>query len=246
MPFPKKIKEEALLRSGRRCCLCLKYKGVKIEVHHIIPESISQDNSLNNAITLCFDCHAEVGHYNPSHPKGNKLTPTELKKHRDRLWKLIAEGKILSEKNLDVQYLELIRKAFDRPAFNTPFRQEGSMENFDKAIGDTILAINTGVLRTRDNQIIQDIGFGKSSLLNDAWKSTLIEIEVNLQDLLALINKGIAKGKIKTCHPFCYCGDDDFLNKIDNERVKIIYLLNSILIDAGIEPLKNTLKDRLK
>ena len=108
MPFPKTIKEKALAKSGRRCCLCLAHKGVKIEVHHINPESISHDNSLDNAITLCFDCHADVGHYNKNHPKGNKYSPKELKMHRDRLWKLVAEGKILEEKPLDHQYLELI------------------------------------------------------------------------------------------------------------------------------------------
>jgi len=105
MPFPPKMKTESLARSGRRCCICLRFKGVKVEVHHIVPEAISHDNSLENSITLCFDCHAEVGHYNPKHPKGNKFTPEELKKHRDRLWDLITRGKVLPENNLDAEYL---------------------------------------------------------------------------------------------------------------------------------------------
>lgn len=69
MPFLPKVREEALVKSGRRCCVCLHYKGVKIEVHHIEPESVSHDNTISNAIALCFDCHAEAGHYNPKHPK---------------------------------------------------------------------------------------------------------------------------------------------------------------------------------
>jgi hypothetical protein len=35
MGFPDKIREEALVRSGRHCCLCHKFCGTKIEAHHI-------------------------------------------------------------------------------------------------------------------------------------------------------------------------------------------------------------------
>ena len=116
MPFPPEVKTESLANSGRRCCLCLRFKGVKVEVHHIIPEVASHDNSLGNSITLCFDCHAEVCYYNPKHPKGNKLKPEELLKHRDRLWGLVSQGKMLPERNLD-------RPSFEprRPRIFNPF-----------------------------------------------------------------------------------------------------------------------------
>ena len=241
MAFSNKTKEKALLKSARRCCICLKYKGVKVEVHHIVPESITQDNTLKNAITLCFDCHSDAGHYNPKHPKGNKFSESELKKHRNRLWKLVQEGKITGEENRDSQFLEMIRKAFDRPVFNTPFRQEGRMENFDKAISDTILALNTGVLRTRDNQIIQELGFGKSSLLNNNWKKDLNEIEVELQDLMVKVAKGLSSGQLKNCNDYCYCGDDKYIDKIDDIRLEIIDKLNKVLMDAYIKPLENLL-----
>ena len=34
------------------------------------------------------------------------------------------------------------------PAFQDDIHQEGRMEDFDKAIEDTLIALNTGVLRT--------------------------------------------------------------------------------------------------
>lgn len=245
MPFPAKIKTEALAKSGRRCCLCLKFKGVKIEVHHIVQESISNDNSLDNAITLCFDCHADAGHYNPKHPKGNKLTAAELRKSRDRLWRLVEEGRILPEENLDSHFLNLMRKIFDRPAFTTPFRQEGRMEDFEKAIDDTVLAINTGVLRTRDNQIIQDVGFGKASLANEGWQEKLTNIEGELLNLRHAVAKALAENKLKCCHAHCYCGDDNTLRNLDKLRVGIIDAINAILDDANIGCLPNTLKSRM-
>jgi len=92
MGFPTKIKEEALVRSGRCCCICKKFEGVFVNVHHIIPESDGGLNDLDNAIVLCLKCHGEVGHYNAKHPIGNKYSPEELKKHRDRWWKTVEKG----------------------------------------------------------------------------------------------------------------------------------------------------------
>lgn len=245
MSFPSHIKLEALSRSGRCCCLCLRYKGVKIEVHHIVPESVSHDNTIENAITLCFDCHSDVGHYNPKHPKGNKITVTELRRHRDRLWKLVEEGKTLPKKNLDSQYLELVRRAFDRPAFTTPFRQEGKMEDFEKAIDDTILALNTGMLRTRDNHVIVDIGFGKSDLVNEGWCTELGKVEGQLLQLRTHVAKALADGRLKCCHAHCYCGDDECIRELDQIRVDIIDSVNGVLSDSGVGAMPNLMKLRI-
>lgn len=92
MPFSNKIREEVLVRSQRRCCICHYFTGTKIEVHHIIPEAQGGRNTIDNAIALCFNCHAEAGHYNPKHPLGSKYSSNELIKHRDNWW-------LLCEKN---------------------------------------------------------------------------------------------------------------------------------------------------
>jgi hypothetical protein len=63
-----------------------------MECHHIVPRSDGGEDSYENCIPLCFDCHAEVGHYNPEHPKGIKFTPEELRGHRDRWYKAIETG----------------------------------------------------------------------------------------------------------------------------------------------------------
>jgi len=86
MPFPNSVKEDALVRSRRCCCLCQEFAGLYTNVHHIVPESDSGSNDLGNAIVLCLRCHGEAGHYNVQHPIGNKYSPDELRRHRDNWW----------------------------------------------------------------------------------------------------------------------------------------------------------------
>jgi len=95
MPFDQTIKEEALVRSKRHCCLCHKFGGRNVNVHHIIPEAAGGPNTLNNAIVLCLTCHADVGHYNPQHPLGLKFRPDEIKRHRDMWWETCSSGTVL-------------------------------------------------------------------------------------------------------------------------------------------------------
>jgi hypothetical protein len=50
-----------------------------------------QEAMTSNAIPLCFECHAEVHHYNPEHPKGRRFGSSELKGHRDQWLRLCGE-----------------------------------------------------------------------------------------------------------------------------------------------------------
>jgi len=48
MEFSRKVRENLLVKSGRRCCLCGKFRGTKILVHHIIPEASGGSNKESN------------------------------------------------------------------------------------------------------------------------------------------------------------------------------------------------------
>ncbi len=96
--WPKHVKDEALVACGRRCCICHQFCGTKIECHHIIPEADGGPSNLENCIPLCLNCHADVGHYNPKHPKGSNYSKEELKAHRDRWFKVMSEIKALEER----------------------------------------------------------------------------------------------------------------------------------------------------
>jgi hypothetical protein len=72
----------------------------------------------------------------------------------------------------DVDIIRFYAQCFDRPAFQDPFMQEGSMEAFDKAIEDTITAINTGCLRSRDGGVLGHAK-GKAFLRNAPWRDQM-------------------------------------------------------------------------
>jgi hypothetical protein len=92
VPFSQRVKEEALVRSRRCCCVCHEFAGVYTNVHHIQQEAKGGGNQLANAIVLCQRCHGEAGHYNTEHPLGNKYSPSELVRHRDEWWEFAARN----------------------------------------------------------------------------------------------------------------------------------------------------------
>lgn len=84
MPFPRNDVEELLTACHRRCCICHRFCGVKIETDHIMPAGDGGPNTIDNAIPVCFECHAEIHSYNDRHPRGRKFRPEELRKHKEQ------------------------------------------------------------------------------------------------------------------------------------------------------------------
>ena len=92
MSFPNNIAEKVLVDCKRSCAICHTFCGIKIELHHIKPKSDGGEDSYDNCIPLCFNCHADAGAYNPKHPKGRKYSEAELKNHRDRWYSKVKDS----------------------------------------------------------------------------------------------------------------------------------------------------------
>jgi hypothetical protein len=84
--FSEEDKIRALLWSNRHCCLCGKACGTDIEIAHIERKGKNKSWEIDNAIPLCYQCHAEIGKYNQQHPRGNKYRPKELKARREQIY----------------------------------------------------------------------------------------------------------------------------------------------------------------
>lgn len=82
MSFPPSVRVQALVACGRYCCLCHKFKGLKIELHHIVQESEGGEDTFENCVPLCFGCHGDMKSIDHNHPKGSKYTPQELRIRR--------------------------------------------------------------------------------------------------------------------------------------------------------------------
>ena len=98
MAFPNEVKIKALVACGRRCCICHKFCGNNMEIHHIRHHAEGGNDTFENAIPLCFDCHAEVGQYDPKHPKGTKFSDKELIGHRDNWYQKVREESVSEKK----------------------------------------------------------------------------------------------------------------------------------------------------
>src|SRR5580765_7384825 len=82
MTFEPKEAEKLLALCHRRCCVCHRFCGSKIELDHMLPRAQGGPDDIDNAIPLCFECHAEVHAYNDKHPRGRKFKPSELRLHK--------------------------------------------------------------------------------------------------------------------------------------------------------------------
>src|SRR5258706_2402853 len=92
MAFPEKEAAKLLAKCHRRCCICHKFCGVKIELAHIEQRADTHNDTIENAIPVCFECHAEIGLYNPRHPKGKRFSEAELRLHRKQ-WLQICRAR---------------------------------------------------------------------------------------------------------------------------------------------------------
>lgn len=132
MPFPRSVRDEALVKSHRRCCVCHEFGGRSVNVHHITQEANGGPNTIDNAICLCLRCHAEAGHFNPRHPMGTKYSPDELSQHRDQWW---AHCKSHPDEPLGL-FLEIHFKARSRSADVHKYRLVVSYTNTLKEAHD--------------------------------------------------------------------------------------------------------------
>lgn len=119
MGFPKRVKDQMLVLCARHCCVCHVNAGLNMEIHHIKPEAQGGENTLDNAIGLCFNCHSFAGHnYNKLHPKGIKYSPEELLLHKANWIKKVEENKITSKDTLvELSIHNKDYKGFLKPMF---------------------------------------------------------------------------------------------------------------------------------
>ncbi|MGQ0763530.1 MAG: HNH endonuclease [Acidobacteriota bacterium] len=111
MPFNRHEVDELLTACHRRCCICHRFCGVKMETDHIVPQADGGPDEIDNAIPVCFECHAEIHSYNDQHPRGRKFRPEELQKHKEQ-WLEICRNRpeafINASRNADVGPLQAL------------------------------------------------------------------------------------------------------------------------------------------
>lgn len=189
--------------------------------------------SSENGIWLCQSC--------------SKLIDSDVKRYTiDKLkkWKELSEQMavldleeaVVSKSDGDKELIKFFIQCFDRPAFHDRICQEGRIEDFDKAIEDTIIALNTGVLRTRDGSILKK-SEGKSAVVNLEWREKLDTI----CDMLVALRKRLRIAKETGAYStygegevmYCFY-DRDLEMWFDSTREEILKILSAICEDIGV------------
>ena len=189
--------------------------------------------SYENGIWLCQSCSKLID------SDVQRYTVDILKK-----WKEISEQMAVLELETgkesglttDREIIKFLVYCFDRPAFRDPISQEGRMEDFDKALEDTIIALNTGILRTRDGSILRK-SEGKSSVNNEEWREKLNVIGDMLSALRRRLKIAKAAGAYSTYGEgeVMYCFSDRQLGEwFDSTREEIVKILSSICEEMGM------------
>jgi hypothetical protein len=130
-----------------------------METDHIEPATESHDHSIGNAIPVCFDCHAEIHSYNPSHPRGHRFTSQELRAHKEQ-WLRICETR-------PEIFVEAARQVDIGPL-------QGLLDELDyNLIASRNLSIETLGSQFRDTQMDRAIREGVISILDDDLKTAI-------------------------------------------------------------------------
>lgn len=165
MAFKESEAAKILAQCHRRCCVCHKFCGVNIEIHHIQHRSKGGSDEIVNAIPLCFECHAEVNHYNPTHPKGRKFSETELTEHKKQwleICKKKPEALVSAPRAQDIGPLEgmLLELKFNKDVVDL---EQSPTAGFGRKFG----------CRLRDAQYDRAVTEGAILLLPDSLKGAV-------------------------------------------------------------------------
>lgn len=200
--------------------------------------SSDERKSYENGIWLCQSC--------------SKLIDSDVSRYSvDKLnrWKSNAEEATILELEeaspvqspvQDVELIKFYAQCLDRSAFRDQISQEGCMEDFDKAIENTIIAFNTGILRTRDGDILKQAE-GKAAVQNPEWRDklfTIVDILTAIRRRLKIAEKEQAFfQRDDSCGGFYYFRDHELEEWFDRSREEVLKIMSSICKEAGMHEL---------
>lgn len=87
--IPPEVVDRMMVKCGRRCCICKRFRSTKLQVHHILEREHGGTNDEDNLIVTCLPCHSDV---HTKTPFARRFSREELKLHRETLVKQVEEG----------------------------------------------------------------------------------------------------------------------------------------------------------
>jgi len=113
-----------------------------MQCHHIEPHAEGGEDTFDNCIPLCLECHGEVEAYNTKHPIGTKYTPTELRRRRNEWYEALKNPSltVLNAKhvNIDRDMVKRLCQVCSPRTMQAYFCGRDCAYPFEKAILDAL------------------------------------------------------------------------------------------------------------
>jgi hypothetical protein len=146
-----------------------------MQCHHIKPQADGGDDTFENCIPLCLECHGEVMAYNPSHPIGTKYTEGELRRRRDEWYAALKNPNVTilgaSHVKIDREMVKRLRYICPPTAAKIFFFDRDYDTPFERAVLDFLIRL---------------IDFGnrvESHFLDPALESLFAELMARADDM---------------------------------------------------------------
>jgi hypothetical protein len=189
--------------------------------------------SVENGIWLCQNCGKLVDNDALRYPTDLLRRWKQLSEEAARLSIESPSDAGGADKFSDEDLIRFYAQCFDRPAFQDHFHQEGSMEAFDKAIEDTITALNTGCLRSRDGGVLAQAR-GKAYLRNLEWRSQMDVVGDLLRAIRSRYDDACRRGVIHGDGDYHCIHDGQLAMWMDETRAQILLVFGEVCKQAGV------------
>ncbi len=198
--FPRNQVDELLRACHRRCSICHRFCGVKIETDHIIPAAEGGPDTIDNAIPVCFECHAEIHSYNDKHPRGRKFRPDELRMHKEQWLEICGTKPEIFTHTARISDVGPLQALIDELEFNIVVAEKTSEVNCGCRLLDDQFrrAIQAGAIATLQEDLKQNVlkAYFEIGQANDLLSAIWLMSDSS-QRKSAKKNAAIAIGKAK-------------------------------------------------
>jgi hypothetical protein len=124
--------DRMMVRCGRRCCICRRFRPTKLQVHHIVERSEGGSDDEDNLIVTCFSCHSDV---HTKVPFARRFSVAELKGLRDVVTRLVEVGTLAAGDTDDtVEAVALIVGGVDQFSYDDHRRQARYKKALDQLL----------------------------------------------------------------------------------------------------------------
>lgn len=139
--------------------------------------------------------------------------------------------------DLDRKRVDLMTRAFDRPAFQDRLRNEHG-EAFEQALADTVHALNVGALIDRRSRVPFEVGAGgRARIAHPAWRKALDELYSDVALLRATYAGAKKNGQLVERNGYVDIRDRAVESFIDYKRDECLGRVQDLRRQAGLLPI---------